>query len=229
MNFLYLFINFASLIVPLVFSFHPKLQFHKKWKYLWPAIVITTLVFIPWDIYFTEKGVWGFDPDYLSGIFFYNLPIEEVLFFICIPYSCLFTYHCLEILIKNQASLQTERLITLSLLVFLLSAGLISLDKMYTSVTFFSLASLIIFLKFIFKVNWLNRFYFSYLILLIPFTIVNGILTGTGLEKPIVWYNDAENMGVRLLTIPFEDIFYGMLLILLNISIFEYLGRKHES
>lgn len=229
MKFLYLFVNFASLFVPLLFSFHPKLQFFKKWKYLWPAIIITTLVFIPWDIYFTEKGVWGFDPDFLSGIYFYNLPIEEVLFFVCIPYSCLFTYHCLNILFVKQMSKQTEQLVTLSLLVFLFLAGLTSLPKMYTSVTFLSLALLIILLKFLFKVNWLSRFYFTYLILLIPFTVVNGILTGTGLEKPIVWYNDAENMGVRLLTIPFEDIFYGMLLILLNVSIFEYLGRKHES
>jgi lycopene cyclase domain-containing protein len=68
---------------------------------------------------------------------------------------------------------------------------------------------------------WLNKFYFSYLVLLIPFTIVNGILTGTGLEEPVVWYNDLENMGFRILTIPFEDVFYGMLLITFECHSFE--------
>ena len=60
-----------------------------------------------------------------------------------------------------------------------------------------------------------------YLFLLIPFFIVNGILTGTGLEAPIVWYNNQENLGVRLLTIPIEDAFYGFELILLNVFFYE--------
>ncbi len=39
-----------------------------------------------------------------------------------------------------------------------------------------------LFLKFIAKVKWLSLFYFSHMFLLIPFFIVNGILTGTGLR-----------------------------------------------
>ena len=53
--------------------------------------------------------------------------------------------------------------------------------------------------------------------LLIPFFIVNGILTGTGIDEPVVWYNNAENLSIRILTIPIEDIFYGFELIILTI------------
>jgi lycopene cyclase domain-containing protein len=55
---------------------------------------------------------------------------------------------------------------------------------------------------------------------------VNGILTGTGIEEPIIWYNNDENLGIRIGTIPIEDIFYGMLLVLLNISLFEFFQKK---
>ena len=50
---------------------------------------------------------------------------------------------------------------------------------------------------------------------------MNGILTGTGLEEQVVWYNDLENISIRMLTIPVEDLVYGFLLFGLNVTLFE--------
>jgi lycopene cyclase domain-containing protein len=69
-------------------------------------------------------------------------------------------------------------------------------------------------------------FFFSYLVMLIPFFIVNGILTGTGLEEPVVWYKPEEIAGIRMLTIPVEDVFFGMLLILLNVAGLEWQTKQ---
>lgn len=72
----------------------------------------------------------------------------------------------------------------------------------------------------------MSRIYFSYLVTLIFFFIVNGVLTGSYIDEPVVWYNNSQNLGIRMGTIPFEDIFYGFLLIASIIQIFEYLNEK---
>lgn len=226
MRLTYLAIDLFSLIVPLVFSFHPRIKFYLKWKYVLISIFISAIPFLTWDAYFTDAGVWGFNELYLTGYKLFNLPVEEVLFFFCIPYSCLFTYHCFKILLPKDYLAAIEKYISLGLLILLLALAVLFYDRMYTIYTTSALIALILYIKFKLKHQWLSRFYFAYLVLLIPFTIVNGILTGTGIDSPVVWYNNSENMGIRLLTIPFEDIFYGMLLIMLNTTFYEALQYR---
>ena len=62
--------------------------------------------------------------------------------------------------------------------------------------------------------------------MLIPFFIVNGVLTGTGIEGNIVWYNDDQNLGIRLGTIPIEDTAYAFSLILMNLFLFYKFKKK---
>ena len=224
-RFTYALVDLSAIFVPFLFSFHIKIQFHKKWKAFFPALILTAAVFIIWDIIFTNTGVWEFNNRYLMGYYFFNIPVEEILFFICIPYACVFTYHCFGTLIKPNIHGRAV-FVSSTLLLFLGSFTLIYRSHLYTSVTFAGLFILILYNTFVNKADWMKLFYISYLVLLIPFFICNGILTGTGLDQPVVIYNDAENLGLRLLTIPVEDVFYGMLLILLNITIYEYLGRR---
>jgi lycopene cyclase domain-containing protein len=225
MKFTYLLIDFFTIIVPFVFSFHPKLKFYKYWKSFFSAALISTLIFIPWDIYFTHLKIWGFNPTYLSGLYISNLPLEEVLFFFCIPYSCVFTYHCIAALIKKEPPAKIVNLITFILIGLSFSIAVLFANHSYTAITFTLLAVLLAAAQFLFKVNWLAKFYVMYAILLVPFLIVNGLLTGTGLKQPIVWYNNGETMVLRIFTIPVEDVFYGMDLILLNISLFTFFNR----
>lgn len=223
-HYTYLAIDFFSVIVPFLFSFHPKLQFHKTWNAYLPACLIIAFIFIGWDVLYTYLGVWNFNPKYVTGLSILNLPIEEVLFFICIPYASIFSYHCFKILIQQDFIKKYQFTISYSLIVVLLLIGVYHFPKLYTSVTFISTA----FFIYLFRHKyWISRYYFAYLILLIPFLIVNGLLTGTGLEEAVVRYNPSEFMGYRILTIPVEDTAYGFLLLGLNTWLYEYfLGRS---
>src|SRR5699024_1341451 len=97
MGYTYLAINFFTIIIPLAWSFHPRYNFYKTWKSFIPAVLITGFCFLLWDSWFTSMGVWGFNPEYITGLNIFNMPVEEVLFFLCIPYACVFTFHCLGI------------------------------------------------------------------------------------------------------------------------------------
>lgn len=226
-KYLYLTVNLASFIVPFLFSFHPRANFSRKWKYVLPAIFITAVFFIVWDEIFTQLGVWGFNPKYLTGIYILNLPIEEILFFFCIPYACIFTYFALNHLIERDHLFPHQELISSVLIFVMLIMGCYYIDRLYTGITFLLTGGFLAFQMLKLKPRYMGRFYFAFIFILIPFFIVNGILTGSFIDEPVVWYNNSENLGIRLGTIPIEDTFYGMLMLLTSISIAEALEARY--
>jgi len=224
-KFTYLLIDFFTLLVPFIFSFHPRLGFYKTWVALFPGMVFSGSLFILWDSYFTSLGVWGFNARYLTGLYLGNLPLEEILFFLCIPYACVFTYFCVRAWLKPTKSPGLENLLTAVLLGISGFLAVLNHNRLYTVYTFTLLIILILIAKFLAEVDWLLDFYRIYLVLLIPFLIVNGLLTGTGLSEPVVWYNRTQIIGFRILSIPFEDVFYGFDLVLLNMLFYNRLQR----
>jgi lycopene cyclase domain-containing protein len=220
MKFTYLLVNFLSVLVPFAFSFHPKIKFNKQFFSFFVANIIASLVFVTWDAIFTSKGIWSFNKNYILGFFVFNLPLEEILFFICVPFACLFSYHCSFIFFTAKWNPKVENIFVLLFSSSLLVIGMVFYDKAYTCAAFTSTALLLLLIKFHFKVGWLSQFLSLYPLLLIPFFIVNGILTGTGLEHPVVVYNDLENLGIRIYTIPVEDLVYAFELLLLNVFLF---------
>ena len=118
-------------------SYHPKIKFHKNHRALFTAIISSGLVFILWDVLFTKKEVWGFSDSFTLGFSLFGLPIEEWLFFICIPYASLFLHFQLykfnwlnPFLISNK----TLKWITYILSVVVFAIGVLNYDKLYTFV-----------------------------------------------------------------------------------------------
>ena len=222
---LYLLINFFSILFPLAYSFDKKVRYFTRWKYLFPALLIPAILFIAWDMYFTSIGVWGFNPRYLSGINIINLPIEEVLFFFCIPFASIFIYDVIKYFNKG-FSPKVSSVISLVIILLSVGAAVIFHDRLYPLVTFISVAVFVFIMQFILKAGFIGRFYLSYLFILIPFLIVNGLLTGSFIHEEVVWYNSAEIMGIRINTIPVEDAFYGLLLLMMNVALYEGFMKK---
>jgi lycopene cyclase domain-containing protein len=222
MKYTYLLLILFTISYPLFKSFENKIAFHTKWKYLFPAIIPSAIFFIVWDIWFTGIGVWQFNPKYILGISILNLPIEEWMFFIAIPFSCVFIYEVINYFVKKDVLKNYSKYITIALIAFSIALSIYYHQRLYTLITFSSLAMFLLIHLLLFKSNYLGRFYIAWAICLVPFAIVNGFLTAL----PVLIYNDTENLGVRIYTIPFEDIFYGMLNVLQVITVYEWLKQR---
>ena len=185
-------------------------------------------------IHFTIHQIWGFNPKYLQGIYLFRLPLEEVLFFFVVPYCCVFVYECITCYFPFVKNRKWGNKVLLLMGSLFLIAAMFTYGKAYTFYTsLFNalfIAALFIFKKW-FKGFDASSFLVSYLVIVVPFLLVNGFLTGI----PVVLYNDAENLGFRIFSflpwpmnnIPFEDIFYGMLLIMMNVALYERLRSKN--
>lgn len=221
-HYTYLLLNFFTILFPLLLSFDKKVAFYKQWKYIFPSLLLTGMLYLAWDYIFTTHNVWSFNPKYIVGIYFYGLPLEEILFFITIPFACIFIYQCLLAYIKTNYWAKVVTYINYVLLLFSLIMLLIYVDRMYSLINFATLFLVLIFVHINPKLVPMGRFYIAYLVTLIPFYIVNGLLTSI----PVVSYNNAENMGFRVGSIPFEDHFYSFSLFLINLMFFHYFKNK---
>ncbi|WP_370424951.1 lycopene cyclase domain-containing protein [Tenacibaculum dicentrarchi] len=227
-EYLYLILNLGSLSIPLGYSiFEKKFHFIQYFKIAFISILLIAIPFLIWDAFFTKIGVWGFNPDYYLGIKLFEMPIEEWLFFFCIPYACLFTHEVLKYLVP-QFKLSKSVTILLSFLLILIAFILLifNFGKWYTTVNFSAFLALMFFgLKY--NLKSLQEYYPSFLVVLVPFLVVNGILTGSFIDAPVVWYNNAENLKFRIFTIPFEDAFYAFTLLFSVQLIFNYFKKNN--
>lgn len=222
-NFTYLILLVGSIFVPLLLSFDNKVQYFKSLKYILPAIFITAIIFWAWDIGFTKAGVWSFNPEFTLGINLMSMPLEEWLFFIVIPYCCLFIYEVLKFYLSKQEYPDLFQTFSQFLIAGFASLGYLFRHQNYTFVTFLLSALYLGYTIFRRKFKpHITKFYFAYFVSLIPFMVVNGILT----TLPVVEYNSEHILNIRIINIPIEDFSYLFLMLLIVISIYEALKER---
>ena len=227
-QFVYMGVILFALSYPLAQSFEYRIQFATKWYALFPAIIITATFFIAWDYWFTQIGVWEFNSCYVLGLFFLGMPLEEWLFFLVVPFASVFIYEVLIYFVPKDHFKPLGKPFVNIMVPFLIGMGFLHMDKWYTSVNMFFGAAVILIHFVYFNDQYLGRFLIAYLVHLIPFFLCNGVLTGGLTEEPVVIYNNAENLGIRIWTVPIEDSIYALSLLLMNISIFEKI-RSQET
>lgn len=226
--FLYSYLHLFALIPVLALSFDRRVHFYTHWKALFPALFIVAIVFWIWDIFKTAVGVWGFNPHYYTFLLI-NLPIEEWFFFITFPFASVFIYECLNAYFPKDRLAYIERYLTPIFIVIFLFIGIFYWQRAYTATTFLACGGFLLYHYIYVTSRYRSRFYRSLLVGYIPFVIVNGVLTGTFTQQPVVVYNPAEYLGTRLISIPLDDFIYNFILQFSVITWYEFFKEKWKA
>ena len=228
----YLILDILILIFPLLFSFKWVFPFYKNYKPLFASILIVGGVFILWDILVTARGDWWFNHEYLVdfGFSIGGIPIEEALFFIVVPYSCIFIYENLQYFFEDK-EIFFEKWIYYVISTFLFIGAIIFYHQEYTVLALLSVS-----VFFVIAATWFpdllqsRNFWVYILISFGAFIIFNYLLTSI----PVVLYNPEAIWGGtvnqvwygRFITIPFEDFFYNFSMLSFYLLVYRFFKNR---
>ena len=223
---LYAWLMLASFAGPFFLSFDKKVAFFRLWPALFAGIGLNLILFVVWDSWFTRTGVWSFNPTYVSDYRILDLPLEEWSFFVVVPYASIFIYACLKAYTNDNWWRNKVRFLNYTFIIWSILVIVVFHDKTYTVVNFALALVILLVQQYWIKGKYMGYFWMAYFVHLIPFFIVNGVLTGAVTPEPVVLYNPEEIIGVRFITIPIEDSVYALTCLLLPITVMEVLQQK---
>ncbi len=215
----YLIFDFIVGVMPLLGLAMYRRGIWPKWSAAIKAILPVGSLYLIWDQLVTNSW-WKFNPRFTLGLHIGNLPIEEILFFLVVPYSCLVLWVNLNQLDKRNWSFPIEQVLGL---VFT-GWGVVALyNQKWYSLTVCLVSLVLLFCSW--KAGfWLRKKSVSIFgVIVIALTIIfNGYLTA----RPIVQYASSPISNIRIGSVPVEDIVYGMNLILAISLLYEFLNHQ---
>jgi lycopene cyclase domain-containing protein len=221
MSLTYLVLNLCIIAVPVWYTPDKRTAYYRRLPALGFSIAVVSTCYLLWDILVTARGEWSFNGKYLTGVKILNIPLEECLFFITVPYSCLFIYEVVLYATKSSKFSLPASLI-IAMILALLASSLAFYPQGYTtkalvSCGFFLLIALLLDRPLLES----NQYWIWLAICYVPFLIINTVLTAL----PVVEYNSKAIWGLRVGTIPLEDFFYNYAMLSFYLLFFR-IGKK---
>lgn len=201
----YLLFVLVVAVPPLLLSFWRPTYFADRMPAALRACVLGAAPFIVWDAAVTGRH-WWFDKRYTLGPQAFGLPIEELLFFLAVPLACLYAW---EVLLRGwrarpRTGLHHGYVVSWSLV--LPAVVLWSVGLEYTALALGSWAAVTV-LDHALGTRMLEApRYWGFIAFVATATLVfNGYLTA----RPVVHYDPAYQLDLRIFTIPVEDFLFG--------------------
>lgn len=224
MKFEYLLFNLFIFAGPISQSFDLRVRYFRRWPAALAASALSLMPFILWDALANGRH-WWFNAVYTIGIRIAGLPLEEWLFFMSVPFACLFIWEII-LTFRHKRTLTWMRRFGWMFLVLLpLGAWVFYTGREYTGLVLMALA-VVYTADLLFKTRVLEdgRAHVLLAIVIALMLIFNTYLTA----RPVVVYNPIYQLDLRIITIPIEDFIYGISHILLTVVFYEKLKGKRQ-
>lgn len=228
--FTYLFIDLFITVVFFVFSFHPGIRFNRFFSSFFKASLLVMIPFLIWDIWFQSLQVWWFNERYLMGIKLFSLPVEEVLFFVCMPFSWIFVYFCLEKFIRIGVGARMEQFLIYTLVATFFIWGMVEYEHIYSCFTFLTASLTLLFLNYSQTEQFIGKATLVYLLILLGvFPIYGAVMAILGSTEPILLYNPEHYLQIKFGMVWIEELVYWYELFLWNLFFFKMFAGDHAS
>lgn len=200
---LYYLLILISIFIPvLIISILRPIRKLRNFRALLLSTITVAIPYVIWDMLAVHYGLWYFNGRYVIGIFIYGIPVEEIVFFLVVPFATLLIYDGLRIL---DVRIKHYRIPGISLSVVLLAVALLYRTQLYTFSASLA-ASAALFFGSMKKDSGFEKlsFWIYIMISYIPFFFFDGIMT----SLPVFTYGKGMIWGVRITTIPIEEFIY---------------------
>jgi lycopene cyclase domain-containing protein len=225
MNYTYLLVDLGLLLFSVLVFSNKHLNFTGQSKFIILAVLINVFTFSVPTEFLTQLKVIVFNPPYLSGMTLWELPAEELLLSMLLPLCGLAVYLFLNQRFPDNSREKYSLALSNIMLGICIAMLYFGYQKLYTLFTFSILLVFLLYIEYVNKIRFMYKFYRAFLISLVLFYLVYGILTSV----PVIQYTAEETLNFNLAQIPFESHFYFMSMLLLSIYLFElFKSRAHR-
>lgn len=219
---LFLCLDIFLFLAPCTFCLDSKAFKLKKLNNSVVPAVIAGIIFSAIGVILNIFGIWKFNPEFIVGIYYRDVPLEFFLFCFGFSFLGINIYQYLNARFPKNDLQQFSLTLSNLLLGLCIAFGFFGHNHWYTIVVFVLLFVLLLYVEYVNKIRFMYRFYRAYLVCLLPFYICFGIMS----SLPILIYDSRETLGINIIDIPMESHFYVMAMLLLGIYLLEFFAKR---
>ncbi len=213
---LYVLLDLLILAAPLALSFDRRVRYVRLWPQALMSSLLILTVYGVWDAWMASRGDWAFNPGYAGHARWFWLPPGEYLFFLAVPFSCLFIYEVVRAYLPEKQR-RVHPAWWLPPITVLLGLAVLFRQQNYTSTVLISVAVFLVYAAVLLpELLGSRHFWLALLASYLPFLVFNGLLTAL----PVVLYNPRAIWGARVYSIPLEDFLFSFSM--LGFSVLSY-------
>lgn len=213
-------LNLILLFISVLLYFDKRGQAFKDWKALLPAVVITGILSVVTKMVLARYKLVHYDQTTLSGISYFDIPLEAALLCFTVPLAGVVIYAYLNGRYPNNDFEKYSLALSNVFLGLSIAIIFFAYTMAYAVITFSLFLLLILYIEYINKYRFMYKFYRAYGVLLVLYAFSQLLF-----DSQHVAYHIEHTLKFNLVGVPFENYFLLGVHFLSAVYLFEFFKR----